>query len=183
MNVNFEVFNSLLQAPSKSFVDDLLQHVALDTQTTEFTSESAKALNLSVPQMKTLCEELKRLIRFCLFEGVSDKRVIAKLFPSDFHQDLKKLLCIVISRRFEEWNTADLKKIVSIPRLEDMEWTVTVPSASSEVAKISYPSILLHLKLKDGEKSEDVEFELSKEALQTMLSGLGRIREQLSGIH
>jgi hypothetical protein len=54
MNVNFEVFNSLLQAPSKVFVDDLLQHVALDTLSPEFTSESAKSLNVSDPQMKSV---------------------------------------------------------------------------------------------------------------------------------
>jgi hypothetical protein len=54
---------------------------------------------------------------------------------------------------------------------------------------MAVPSVLVDLKVQDQPTStgqmpsaRHVEFELSKEALQTMLDGLGRIRDQLGSV-
>ena len=71
----------------------------------------------------------------------------------------------------------------------DVDWRVDVKLASDQVSRMSVPTTIVDLQIeqqpeKVGEMPvvRDVSFELSKEALETMLEGLGKIRDQLSSI-
>jgi hypothetical protein len=62
-------------------------------------------------------------------------------------------------------------------------------TASDHALHMSVPSILVNLKIadqpqrrRDAPDGGHVEFELSREALQTMLDGLGRIKDQLGSV-
>lgn len=77
----------------------------------------------------------------------------------------------------------------SLPRFVGVDWRVDVKTESDKVARMAVPSVLVDLKVQDQPCSTQqvpcarhVEFELSKEALQTMLDGLGRIRDQLGAV-
>ena len=77
----------------------------------------------------------------------------------------------------------------SLPSYVGVDWRVDVKTSSDRVARMSVPSLLVDLKVADQPSStatvphaRHVEFELSKEALKTMLDGLGRIRDQLGAV-
>ncbi len=59
------------------------------------------------------------------------------------------------------------------------DWVVKVMSASSHVARMNVPVCSVSLSTDDGKNTT---FELDKETLQVMVEGLGKIRDQLSGI-
>ena len=78
---------------------------------------------------------------------------------------------------------------VSLPRLIDHNWALNMQRSSSQAAAINAPSVLVQLKVEEqatrvGEmpKVSNVDFELSREALATMLDGLTKIKEQLSAM-
>lgn len=70
-----------------------------------------------------------------------------------------------------------------------VDWRVDVKTASDVVSRMQVPSVLVDLKVQDQPETTNrvpsarhVEFELSQEALRTMLDGLGRIRDQLGAV-
>lgn len=80
---------------------------------------------------------------------------------------------------------------VSLPTLVDFDWRVDVISASNQVNRMSVPRCLLQLQVADNgnkasteqvAKSSNITVELSKETLETMLDGLGKIRDQLNSV-
>ena len=67
-----------------------------------------------------------------------------------------------------------------------MEWRVDMKTASQAVSRMSVPTVVLGLTVeeqpKDANKmpqAQTVNFELSREALQTMLTGMKQIATQL----
>uniref|UniRef100_A0A3P8RVB8 COMM domain containing 9 n=1 Tax=Amphiprion percula TaxID=161767 RepID=A0A3P8RVB8_AMPPE len=75
---------------------------------------------------------------------------------------------------------------VSLPQLKDLSWRVDLVTGSDSVSRMSVPTCLVQLKMEDpcpsagGESVSTVTVELSRESLDTILDGLGRIRDQLS---
>ena len=95
----------------------------------------------------------------------------------------------IIAKNLNEWREAAITQRLSLPRLVDVDWRVDVKLASDQVSRMSVPTTIVDLQIeqqpeKVGEMPvvRDVSFELSKEALETMLEGLGKIRDQLSSI-
>ncbi|XP_057289782.1 COMM domain-containing protein 9-like [Hydractinia symbiolongicarpus] len=85
----------------------------------------------------------------------------------------------------------DTLKPVSLPSLLDFDWRIDVVSASDQVNRMSLPTCLLQFKVADygnckksteEVKPRNVTVELSKETLDTMLDGLGKIRDQLNSV-
>ncbi|KAG9335752.1 hypothetical protein JZ751_004181 [Albula glossodonta] len=76
--------------------------------------------------------------------------------------------------------------LISLPQLVDMDWRVDMKTASDSVSRMAVPTCLMHMKVQDplasgcGDPVSTVTVELSRETLDTMLDGLGRIRDQLS---
>ncbi|TKC52836.1 hypothetical protein EI555_019328 [Monodon monoceros] len=78
---------------------------------------------------------------------------------------------------------------VSLPRLVDLDWRVDIKTSSDSISRVAIPTCLLQMKIQEdpslcGEQPSvsAVTVELSKETLDTMLDGLGRIRDQLSAV-
>ncbi|XP_059787377.1 COMM domain-containing protein 9 isoform X1 [Balaenoptera ricei] len=78
---------------------------------------------------------------------------------------------------------------VSLPRLVDLDWRVDIRTSSDSISRMAVPTCLLQMKIQEdaslcGEQPSmsAVTVELSKETLDTMLDGLGRIRDQLSAV-
>ncbi len=75
------------------------------------------------------------------------------------------------------------------PVLSRADWRVDVKTSSNLLSRMSVPTVLVGMKVQDTPTHvgvvpdvKDVQFELSKEALQTMLDGLNKIRDQLGAI-
>jgi hypothetical protein len=78
---------------------------------------------------------------------------------------------------------------VSLPKLVDIDWSLHVKRASSQVSRLKVPVAIVGFQIEDQPTStsslpatQRVDFELSREALSTMLDGLGKIRDQLSAM-
>uniref|UniRef100_A0A8C7YYL0 COMM domain containing 9 n=1 Tax=Oryzias sinensis TaxID=183150 RepID=A0A8C7YYL0_9TELE len=115
---------------------------------------------ISVPQ---LVQSLHTLSHHILFYNLSSPEQILSIFPETFHSSLKNLITKIL-----------------------LENRVDLVTGSDKVSRMSMPTCLVQLKLEDPCQSTNMEsdstmtVELSKESLDTMLDGLGRIRDQLS---
>lgn len=79
-----------------------------------------------------------------------------------------------------QWKGEAARTQLSLPRLTAVDWRVDVKTAGSGVAGVGVPSVIVQLSV---EPDQVVTFEMDKETLQALLSGLGKIRSQLSGLN
>ncbi|KAM3610002.1 uncharacterized protein V6R79_023727 [Siganus canaliculatus] len=184
--VSSEHFNNLqllLKAPSKDAVKDvcLQSHRGPSRRLTESTAAS---FSISASQAAQLLHSLHVLSRHVLFHNLSSPEQILDLFPESFHSSLKNLITKTLLENSPAWRTEALGEQVSLPQLKDLDWRVDMVTGSNSVSRMSVPTCLVQFKMDDpgaGEaSSSSVTVEMSRESLNTMLDGLGRIRDQLS---
>uniref|UniRef100_A0A8B9DXN3 COMM domain containing 9 n=1 Tax=Anser cygnoides TaxID=8845 RepID=A0A8B9DXN3_ANSCY len=145
------------QAPSKEAVRQLCQEC--------FSSPPAGLGPLAqraCPAIAAGPEEAAHVV----YRGLTRAEDILALFPENFHQNLKNLLTKII--------------------LENM---VDIKTSSDTINRMAVPTCLLQLKIQEDAALcgnspvvSALTVELSKETLDTMLEGLGRIRDQLSAV-
>nr|XP_019594173.1 PREDICTED: COMM domain-containing protein 9 isoform X1 [Rhinolophus sinicus] len=195
---NFAALQSLLKASSKDVVRQLCQEsfstsalgsrklLDITCSSLSVTQEEAEQGSPSVLQ---LLQALHRLTRLAAFRDLSSAEAILALFPENFHQNLKNLLTKIILEHVSTWRTEAQANLISLPRLVDLDWRVDIKTASDSISRMAVPTCLLQLKIQEdpslcGDKPSvsAVTMELSKETLDTMLDGLGRIRDQLSAV-
>ncbi|XP_009893900.1 PREDICTED: COMM domain-containing protein 9 [Charadrius vociferus] len=136
-----------------------------------------------------LVSALHNLTRHVVYHGLTRAEDILSLFPEDFHQNLKNLLTKIILENISAWRNEAQASQISLPRLVDMDWRVDIKTSSDSISRMAVPTCLLQLKIQEdvalcgnSPVVSAVTVELSKETLDTMLEGLGRIRDQLSAV-
>uniref|UniRef100_A0A8D1DVS8 COMM domain-containing protein n=1 Tax=Sus scrofa TaxID=9823 RepID=A0A8D1DVS8_PIG len=127
---------------------------------------TCSTLSVTQEEAEQLLQALHRLTRVAVFHDLSSAEAILALFPENFHQNLKNLLTKII-----------------------LEHVVDIKTSSDSISRLAVPTCLLQMKIQEdpslcGDKPSvsAVTVELSKETLDTMLDGLGRIRDQLSAV-
>ena len=102
---------------------------------------------------------------------------------------LKALLTKQLAGNMAGWREASIMSLPSLPKFVDVDWRVDIKAATEQVGRMAVPAVLVDLKTQQQPTVkgvvpgvETVSFELSKEALDTMVDGLGRIRDQLGSI-
>ena len=107
----------------------------------------------------------------------------------DVNPKLKQVVGSVITSRHEAFREAAISNRVSLPRYVDMSWAINMKKASSEIPSMSIPTVLLELEVEEQPTWSDqipsvdkVSMELSKASLETLLDGLGKIKDQLSAM-
>ncbi len=102
---------------------------------------------------------------------------------------LKKGVCNILASHAAEWREASLAGLVGPPKLVDFDWRVDTKTSSNHLARMAVPTVFVEMKVQNAAEKKavmpgvkSVQFELSKQALATMLDGLGKIRDQLSSI-
>ncbi|XP_028307518.1 COMM domain-containing protein 9 isoform X2 [Gouania willdenowi] len=174
--VDFSILELLLKAPSKDAVRDVCDgsHRGCNHRLTE---DTATTLNIS----HTEAEQI-------LFKNLTSAQQVQSLFPEPFHSSLKNLLTKILLESSQTWRSEALSDQISLPRLQSLDWRVDLVSGSESVNRMSTPTCFLTLQMEDGSQSTDLEsvstvtMELSRQTVDTMLDGLGRIRDQLSNI-
>lgn len=121
-------------------------------------------------------------------ESASKADIAAKL-PDGLPAPLKSFLSKLYASRLPLWRAGATAQRVSLPHFVDVDWRVDVKAASEELSRMSLPTVLVDIKCREQPctrgvmpSEETVSFELSKEALSTMLAGLGSIRDQLDKV-
>eukprot|EP00794_Sanderia_malayensis_P018022 gene18022-19826_t len=169
----------------------------------------ANDLSIASDEATQVISAIQMLLKEVLFEGFSDPSEVHSVFPDDFHKSLRELLSKLIAEKMPTWKSDTISKQVSLPRLVDFDWRIDVKTGSS--GRLSLPSCLLQLKLLlclsacgtlkrarrlpvvdsdtatsghavTREETKSLNVELTKETLDTMLDGLGKIRDQLNSV-
>jgi hypothetical protein len=182
--------NSLLKAISKPQVEKALSLT--------FSSRCEKGsgcvellcsiLSLeSVAEGEVLHEALLECIKVSLASGSVE--ALAELFQekgADVDPKLRSLVGKIIEARLPTWKEAAAMNRVSLPRLLDHDWALHMQRASSQVASMNVPAVLVQLRVEDQPtrvnempQVSNIDFEISKEGLSVMLDGLGKIKTQL----
>ncbi|XP_008309571.1 COMM domain-containing protein 9 [Cynoglossus semilaevis] len=182
---HFTHLQLLLKAPSKDAVRDVCvrSHREPGGRLAEST---AAALSISTSQAAELVHSLHVLSHHVVFNNLSSPEQILDLFPTSFHQSLKNLITKILLENSPTWRTEAAGVNVSLPQLTHLDWRVDMVRGSDSVGHMSVPTCLVQFQVEDPSPSAGTEsvstvtVELSRESLDTILDGLGRIRDQLS---
>uniref|UniRef100_A0A8B9DWM4 COMM domain containing 9 n=1 Tax=Anser cygnoides TaxID=8845 RepID=A0A8B9DWM4_ANSCY len=155
-------------APSKEAVRQLCQECFSSPPAGlgPLAQRACPAIAAGPEEAAQLVSALHSLTRHVVYRGLTRAEDILALFPENFHQNLKNLLTKII--------------------LENM---VDIKTSSDTINRMAVPTCLLQLKIQEDAALcgnspvvSALTVELSKETLDTMLEGLGRIRDQLSAV-
>lgn len=183
--------NHLLNAASKATVEKCL-NLSFITRSQD-TTTTVKSIQ-TVLKIETLddASQLHKALLMCIQVALSTGSVeaLAELFDAegaDIDPKLKQLVGKAIANSLDDWKEAAAFSRVSLPRLIDFDWTLHLTKASNEASTINaQPSMVMSLLVEEQQTSawqlpecQTVDFELSREALETVVDGLGKIRDQL----
>ncbi|CAL8322921.1 COMM domain-containing protein 9 [Gadus morhua] len=168
----------LLKSPSKDALRELFsqsyQQVALEGG--RLAQRTAEDLDIPFAQAQQLLQCLHSLAHHVVFRGLTRPQQIQDLFPASFHASLKNLITKILLELSPAWRSEAIQTHISLPQLKAFDWRVDMVTSSDSVSRMAVPSCLLSLQL--GE--DRVVVESSRETLDTMLDGLGRLRQQLA---
>ncbi|NXG44781.1 COMD9 protein, partial [Psilopogon haemacephalus] len=179
------------QAPSKDAVRQLCQECFSSPPASlgPLAVRTCSSLAVSPAEAEQLVPALHSLTRHIVYRGLVRAEDILALFPETFHQNLKNLLTKIILENISAWKNEAQESQISLPRLVDMDWRVDIQTSSESISRMAVPTCLLQLKIQEdvalcgnSPVVSALTVELSKETLDTMLEGLGRIRDQLSAV-
>jgi len=153
-------------------------------------SAMANDLTISEEEAERLLLAMIEIVQTMLYtSSVADAMQKIDDDPTDVDARLRGLIQQILQAQLPTWRDASIIQRPSLPRLVDVDWRVDVKAASDQVANMSVPSVLMNIKVQGQPthttqvpQCQNIDFELSKEALSTMLDGLGKIRDQLSAV-
>ncbi|XP_006014707.1 COMM domain-containing protein 9 [Alligator sinensis] len=187
----FTALQILLKASSKDVVRQLCQESfsSSTSGSNRLIDSTCSSLSVTPEEAAQLICSLHSLTRHVVYRGLTSPEEILPLFPGNFHQNLKNLLTKIILENISAWRNEAQANQISLPRLVDMDWRVDIKTSSDSISRMAVPTCLLQLKIQEdaalcgnNPMISAMTVELSKETLDTMLEGLGRIRDQLSAV-
>eukprot|EP00937_MAST-01D_sp_MAST-1D-sp2_P002916 g2916.t1 len=193
-----EALSLLLEAPSKDLVQKIFTHVFLhrndisQAKPAKFVPLFEKGDAVTEDHVQALFAAAHTIVISGLYSGVGtadEARAVVEQHAASLDERLKALLAKLLLSNMPAWREAAIMSMPSLPSLLDVDWRVDIKTATERVGRMAVPTVLVDLKTRQQPSSagvvpgvENVSFELSKEALDTMIDGLGRIRDQLSGV-
>ncbi|RXN29793.1 60S ribosomal L13a [Labeo rohita] len=177
-------------APSKDAVRQICteSYPAGASKCQSVVEKTANALSVSNSEAIQLLTAFHVLSHHVVYQNLTSPEQIVSIFPESFHSNLKNLITKILLENSVTWRNEALSSQISLPKLVDLEWRVDMKTASDSLSRMAVPTCLLQMKLQDtpcissGPSESTVTMELSKETLDTMIDGLGRIRDQLSAV-
>ncbi|XP_026859872.2 COMM domain-containing protein 9 [Electrophorus electricus] len=187
---HFSSLQLLLKAPSKDVVRQLCtDSFPLKTHKSRaLVDGTVRLLSVSSDQASQLLTAFHLLSHHVVFHNLTTPEQILAIFPDTFHSNLKNLITKILLEQSVIWRNEALANQISLPQLVDMEWRVDIKTCSDSVSRMAVPTCILSMKIQDSPHinsspcESSVTVELSKETMDTMLDGLGRVRDQLSAV-
>ena len=179
----------IARANSKDAVAELFEHVVRHRHNLIMapTNNIEEHFNIKSTEAANLVRDVYDLIRKSMASGleVTDD-LVKSLFHESIDPKIIKLVTKIVVRQAPAWKAIMSQQRIAWPRLLDMEWRVDMKTASQAVTRMSVPTVVLGLTVEEQPedmnkmpKAQTVNFELSREALQTMLTGMKQIATQL----
>ncbi|NXP06573.1 COMD9 protein, partial [Thinocorus orbignyianus] len=190
-SAELSALEGLLKAPSRDAVRQLCRECFSSPPAGlgPLAQRACPGLADSPEEAQQLVSALHSLTRHVVYHGLTRAEDIISLFPENFHQNLKNLLTKIILENVSAWRNEAQASQISLPRLVDVDWRVDIKTSSDSISRMAVPTCLLQLKIQEDAALcgnspvvSALAVELSKETLDTMLEGLGRIRDQLSAV-
>lgn len=144
-----DALNVLTAAESAQTVDDILNQTfrfRYDGLSETRAAQWSALLSITAEQAASLYKCLNKLIRESLYSG-AQPATINDLFPSDFSEQLKKLLIKLIVKNAPQWREVALSTLISAPKLIDFDWRVDVKTSSNLLTHMSVPTVLVGMKV------------------------------------
>ncbi|GFN76028.1 comm domain-containing protein 9-like [Plakobranchus ocellatus] len=195
MKNDYSSLDILLKLSSKQQMVNVCQQAFLyrkrgpDHLPEAFIKDISQTLGLSARETRQCVCTLGHLLKTAVFNGSTDPKDIFVIFPAGFHKNLRDLITKIIIDNMDMWKEDSVAVQVSLPKLVDFDWRVDTKTSSDSVARMSVPTCILNLQIQPKApridktpQAETVNVELSKETLDTMLDGLGKIRDQLASV-
>jgi len=186
----------LLEAPTKDLVQKIFTHAFLvrdditKANVPKYVALFGKPETVGAEHVAALFAEVKTIITAALYAGAASAEQVAAILPPGLDARLSGLVAKLMVAHLPGWREAASMSMVSLPNLVETNWRVDMKTATEHVGRMAVPAVLVDLKVRAQPTTrgvvppvENVSFELSKEALDTMVEGLGRIRDQLSSIN
>ncbi|XP_063802359.1 COMM domain-containing protein 9 [Pseudophryne corroboree] len=188
---DFASLQLLLKASSKDVVQKLCKDAfprsAIDS--VQLIDSVSSNLSVTPEEAAQVVHGLHALTRHVVYRGLMTAEQILSVFPEGFHQNLKNLLTKIILENVSTWRSDAQNSSISLPRLVDLDWRVDIKTSSDSVTSMAVPTCLLQMRIQEdpdlcrlNPTMSTLNMELGKETLDTMLDGLGRIRDQLSAV-
>ena len=187
----------LLSAPSKEqllAVFDLGFRRRNDGVATAVAAQTAATADwgLDEAQQTQLLLATRDIVKTALrvSASVSTKADVAEvLAPFGLDGQLLGLVGKIVLRRLPAWREAAMQQRVSLPKFVGVDWRVDVQSASEHLSRMSVPTVMVKLQVQEQPSRvgimpgiRTVNFEMSKEAMDTLLAELSGIKEQLDSV-
>eukprot|EP00300_Choanocystis_sp_HF-7_P032736 c4381_g1_i1.p2 GENE.c4381_g1_i1~~c4381_g1_i1.p2 ORF type:complete len:173 (+),score=50.53 c4381_g1_i1:291-809(+) len=160
----------------------------IDGMPLSLTTKIAAALGSDDANVKRLAVSIVDLVLEALYREMPPEEIVA-LFPAETNGDLKTLVAQIIGTHKDNWRELLTASTISLPRLVDSSWRVDVKSASQDAYRMHAATCIVELTVQEEAElagvmmgTRRVNFELNRETLETMLDGLGKIRDQLASI-
>ncbi|GMH79117.1 hypothetical protein TrLO_g13573 [Triparma laevis f. longispina] len=108
-------------------------------------------------------------------------KLILEKDAKDLDPKLKELLIQVVPTLCGTWRAASLMNSPSPPKLTTIDWRVSLPRSQTDSSVSTGSTLMLNLGVdnSDGE-GRKLRLEMDKAGVDTLLDGLGKIKEQLN---
>eukprot|EP01147_Barroeca_monosierra_P006907 gene6907-9541_t len=177
----------LPKAPDKKFITQIFLSAFSARRGSvqpELIKKSSEAMSITENEAREMFAAVTRVIDYVLFENLVDNESVQAVLPSQLHTKLKTLIASILLKNTSSWKEQVSNSQLSLPRLKKSEWRVDIKTSSAQLASISVPTAVSGTSTSTSEMAppENITFEASQDTLDTMIDGLGKIRDQLAVI-
>lgn len=184
--LRFELIG-LLNREEDDYAPDPLATTTLSART--FVQSAVSELSIKPNEAIDMSRSVLAIITDSLYNKCTSSDDVERLFPTSFQANLRSLVAKVVAASISEWKEDTLNSMVSLPKLVDLNWRLDIKSASHTISRMTAPTVLVQMQVQQPaaqvgqlNSMQYVTFELNKETLATLLSGFGKIRDQLGSI-
>ncbi|CAJ0932008.1 unnamed protein product [Ranitomeya imitator] len=185
----FSSLQLLLKASSKDAVQKLCRDSFPRSAvgSVQMVGSVSSSLSVTAEEASQVIQAVHSLTRHLVYRGLTSAEQISSVFPDDFHQNLKNLLTKIILENISSFMD-DITSDLIIVSLIATSGRYGLEGGHQDLVRLRqngwrYPPIQEDPGLCGLEPAtSSLTMELSKETLDTMLDGLGRIRDQLSAV-
>ncbi|CAD8056259.1 unnamed protein product [Paramecium sonneborni] len=187
--MNFQILGLLSQLPSKKYVRKLFEYAYLfRNKLNSFQEFMETPVSASLPQDLQLTEKQAHTLIIGLVKLLENaellqwnEQAILQIFPSNFDQQLARLLTDSIIQISELCDKITNREICQADSLIDIDWRVDIQIQTHNQQKVNMPVLFLQLETLNTQTNtkENVTFQLNQNEVNNFHNNLCKIKEQL----
>ena len=187
-----EGLSLLLKAPSKDIIGRIFDIAFYKRNCTDFSRVdlSWSEMELTSSEQVEMMEAVTDIVKKALFRSpMKSSKDFAPIFPEGVDARLGKLCVQILRSRLDTWRQASTFSRISLPELLDFDWRVDLKASNANISNLSIPTGLVTMTVRDQPttrgvmpSTSSINFEMTKDQLDTMIAGLGKIQAQLTSV-